>query len=148
MLLAGLSTRNKKQKNLGTMKGWKKSLPLVKFESDATLNQVRDELVAGGNVLQDLLVAVHPDAGAVLTAVESITSQLDEEGISKTWVTAHVRVGRETELIANTDVRQVSLSIFFYLSNMLTSMCSNYLLCSGSIAGISQLRASVVFVLH
>ena len=83
----------------------------VELDSDTPLDQVQDELVAGGNVLQDLLVAVHPDAGAVLTAVQSIKSQLDDEGISDTWVTAHVRVGRETELIANTAVCQVSLSV-------------------------------------
>ncbi len=51
---------------------------------------------------------MHPDASAVLTAVESIKRQLDEEGISDTWVTARVRVGRDKELIANNTVRQVS----------------------------------------
>jgi hypothetical protein len=91
---------------------------------------------------------VHPAAGAVLTAIQSIKSQLDDEGISDTWVTAHVRVGRETELIANTAVRQVSLSIFFISSTMLDVHVLKLLLCSGNIAGDSQLRASVVFVLH
>ena len=130
------------------MTEWKKFSTLVELDSDTPLNQVQDELVAGGNVLQDLLVAVHPDAGAVLTAVQSIKSQLDDEGISDTWVTAHVLVGRETQLIANTAVRQVSLSIFFIPQLCLMCMCSNYLLCSGNIAGDRQLRACVVFVLH
>ena len=128
--------------------GWKKFSPLVELDRDTPLNEVQDELVAGGNVLQDLLAAVHPDAGAVLTAVESIKSQLDEEGISDTWVTARVRVGREKELIANTTVRQVSQSIFFIPQLCLMCMCSNYLLYSGNIAGDSRLRASVVFVLQ
>jgi hypothetical protein len=104
------------------MTEWKKFLPLVELERDTPLNEVQDELVAGGNVLQELLAAVHPDAGAVLTAVESIKSQLDEEGISDTWVTAHVRVGQKNKLIANKRVRQVSPSMFFHLTNMLTCM--------------------------
>ena len=87
---------------------WKKFSPLVELDRDTPLNEVQDELVEGGNALQALLVAVHPDAGAVLTAVESIKSQLDEEGISDTWVTTRVCVGGEKELIANTTVRQVS----------------------------------------
>jgi hypothetical protein len=95
------------------MTKWKKLSPLVELNRDTPLSEVQEELVAGGNVLQDLLAAVHPDASAVLTAVESIKSQLDEEGISDTWVTTRVRVGREKELIANTTVRQVSQSIFF-----------------------------------
>ena len=94
------------------MTEWKKFSPLVELDLDTPLNQVQDELVAGGNTLQALLVAVHPDAGAVLTAVQDIKSQLDDEDISDTWVTAHVLVGRETQLIANTAVRQVSLSVY------------------------------------
>ena len=65
---------------------------------------------------------MHPAAGAVLTAIQSIKSQLDDEGISDTWVTAHVRVGRKDKLIANKRVRQVSPSIFFHLTTMLTCM--------------------------
>ncbi len=95
------------------MTGWKEFSPLVEFDSDSTLNQVQDELVKGGNALLALLVAVHPDAGAVLAAVQNIKRQLDFEDISDTWVTAHVLVGKETQLVANTAVRQVSLSIFF-----------------------------------
>ena len=90
------------------MTKWKRFSPLVELERDTPLSEVQDLLVAGGNVLQDLLTAVHPDASAVLTAVESIKRQLDEEGISDTWVTARVRVGRDKELIANNTVRQVS----------------------------------------
>ena len=110
MLLSGLSTRNKKRKIfLYTMTtGWKNFSPLVELDRDTPLSEVQDLLVAEGNVLQDLLTAVHPDAKAVLTAVESIKHQLDEEGISDTWVTARVRVGGDKEIIANTTVRQVS----------------------------------------
>jgi hypothetical protein len=99
------------------MKGWKIFSPLVEFELDATLNQVQDGLVERGNALQALLVAVHPNAVAVLAAVQNIKSQLDDEDFSDTWVTAHVLVGKKTRLIANTAVRQVSLLIFFYLTN-------------------------------
>ena len=130
------------------MTDWKKFLPLVEFYSDSTLNQVQDELVEGGNALLALLVAVHPDAGAVLAAVKDIKSQLDFEDISDTWITAHVLVGKETQLIANTAVPQVSLSIFFIRQLCLMCMCSNYLLCSGNIAGDHRLRACVVFILH
>ena len=90
------------------MTEWKTFSLLVELDSDTPLNQVQDQLVAGGDALQELLVVEHPNADAVLTAVESIKHQLDEEGISDTWVTARVRVGGDKELIANTTVRQVS----------------------------------------
>ena len=130
------------------MKGWTKFSPLVEIESDSTLKQVQDGLVEGGNALLTQLAAVHPDAVAVHAAVEDIKSQLDFEDISDTWVTAHVLVGREKRLIANTAVRQVSMSIFFIRQLCLMCMCSIYLLCSGNIAGDHRLRACVVFVLH
>jgi hypothetical protein len=148
MLLAGLSTRKNNKKILDTMTGWKEFSPLVEFESDSTFKQVQDELVEGGNALLALLAAVHPDAGAVLAAVENIKSQLDFEDISDTWVTAHVLVGKKTRLIAKSAVRQVSMSIFFIRQLCLMCMCSIYLLCSGEIAGDHRLRACAVFVLH
>ena len=121
MLLAGLSTRNNNKRNLGNMKGWTEHSPLVEIESDSTLKQVQDGLVEGGNALLTQLAAVHPDAVAVHAAVEDIKSQLDDrfdsEDISDTWVTAHVLVGKKTRLIANTAICEVSMSIFFYLSN-------------------------------
>ena len=107
------------------MKGWTKYSPLVEIESDSTLKQVQDGLVEGGNALLALLAAVHPDAVAVHAAVENIKSQLDFEDISDTWVTAHVRVGQKNKFIANKRVHQVSLSIFFHLTTMLTCMCSS-----------------------
>ena len=130
------------------MTEWKTFSPLVELDSDTPLNQVQDELVAGGDALQELLVVEHPNADAVLTAVQDIKNQLDFEDITDTWVTAHVRVGKKTQLIANTAVRQVSLSIFFIRQLCLMCMCSNYLLCSGNIAGDCRLRACVVYVLR
>ena len=117
------------------MTEWKTFSPLVELDSDTPLNQVQDELVAGGDALQELLVVEHPNADAVLTAVQDIKNQLDFEAITDTWVTAHVRVGKKTQLIANTAVRQVSMSIFFIRQLCLMCMCSIYLLCSGNIAG-------------
>ncbi len=102
------------------MTEWKTFLTLVELEKP--LIQFQKELVEGGGALQELLVFAHPNADAVLNAIESIKSLLDEEDISDTWVTAHVLVGRKTQLIANTAVRQVSPSIFFHLTNMLTCM--------------------------
>ena len=104
------------------MTEWKTFSPLVELDSDTPLNQVQDELVAGGDALQELLVVEHPNADAVLTAVQDIKNQLDFEDITDTWVTAHVRVGKNNKLIANKRVRQVSPSIFFHLTTMLTCM--------------------------
>jgi hypothetical protein len=104
------------------MTEWKKYSPLVELDSDTPLNQVQDQLVAGGDAIQELLLVEHPNADAVRTAIQDIKDQLDFEDISDTWVTAHVRVGKNNKLIANKRVRQVSPSIFFHLTNMLTCM--------------------------
>ncbi len=77
------------------MTGWKKFSTLVELERP--LIQFQKELVEGGNALQELLVVAHPNVDAVLNAIESILNQLDEEGISKTWVTAHVCVGKKEQ---------------------------------------------------
>jgi hypothetical protein len=91
------------------MTEWKEFLPLVELVSDTPLNEVQDQLVAGGEALQELLLVEHPNADAVRTAIQDIKDQLDFEGISDTWVIAHVRVGRKDELVANDHVRKVSL---------------------------------------
>jgi hypothetical protein len=104
------------------MTEWKEFSLLVELDSDTPLNQVQDQLVAGGDALQGLLLVEHPNADAVLTAIQDIKDQLDFEDILGTWVTAHVRVGKKNKLIANKRVRQVSPSIFFHLTNMLTCM--------------------------
>ena len=114
-------------------------LPLVKINPGLTLEQVQNGLVKAGTALLNRLAVVHPDADAVYAAVEDIKSQLDDhfdsEDISDTWVTAHVLVGKEKRLIANSAVCQVSMSIFFIRQLCLMCMCSIYLLCSGDIAG-------------
>ena len=103
------------------MTEWKEFSPLVELDSDTPLNEVQDQLVAGGEALQELLLVEHPNADAVRTAIQDIKDQLDYEVISDTWVIAHVRVGRKDELIANNRVRQVSLVYhLFHLTTMLT----------------------------
>ncbi len=114
---------NKEQKQiifLDAMTGWKKFSTLAELEKP--LIQFQNELVEGGNALQELLGVLHPNVDAVLNAIESIKSQLNEEGIFDTWVTAHVRVGEKDKLIANKRVCQVSPSLFFHLTTMLTCM--------------------------
>ena len=102
------------------MTEWKEFSTLVELEKP--LIQFQKELVEFGEALQELLLVEHPNADAVRTAIQDIKDQLDEEDISDTWVTAHVRVGRKDKLIANKRVRQVSPSIFFHLTTMLTCM--------------------------
>jgi hypothetical protein len=105
------------------MTEWKEFSPLVELDSDTPLNEVQDQLVAGGEALQELLMVEHPNADAVRTAIQSIKDQLDYEVISDTWVIAHVRVGRKDELIANKRVRQVSLVyLLLHLTTILTCM--------------------------
>ena len=87
---------------------WKEFSPLVELESDS-LNEVQEELVAGGEALQNLLTVEHPNADAVRTSIQAIKDDLDFEGISNTWVIAHVRDGQNDELVANKMVCQVSL---------------------------------------
>ena len=95
---------------------WKEFSPLVKLESDS-LNEVQEELVAGGEALQNLLTVEHPNADAVRTSIQAIKDDLDFEGISNTWVIAHVRDGQKDELVANKMVRQVSLVYCFLFDN-------------------------------
>ena len=94
---------------------WKEFSPLVEYNSDSTLTEVQDQLVAGGEALQELLMVEHPNADAVRTSIQTIKDDLDFEGISDTWVIAHVRVGQKDELVANDRVRQVSLVYRFFV---------------------------------
>ncbi len=64
---------------------WKEFSPLVELESDS-LNEVQEELVAGGEALQHLLTVEHPNADAVRTSIQAIKDDLDFEGISNTWI--------------------------------------------------------------
>jgi hypothetical protein len=77
----------------------------------STLHELRDELLEKGRVLQDLLEADFPDAGAVLVAINSINSLLWD--ISNQWVSARVVVGDEKKFIANLRVREVSILSLF-----------------------------------
>ncbi len=132
------------------MKGWKKYSPFVEIDSGLTLKQVQEGLVEAGTTLLNQLAVVHPDADAVHAAVEDIKSQLDNhfEDISDTWVTAHVLVGKEKQLIAKTVVCQVSMSMFFIRQLCLMCMCSICLLCSGEIVGNHRLLACIFLPLQ
>ena len=97
------------------MTEWKEFSTLVELEKP--LIQFQKELVEFGEALQELLLVEHPNADAVRTAIQDIKDQLDEEDISDTWVTGHVRVGRKDKLIANNRVRQVSLVYILSFDN-------------------------------
>jgi hypothetical protein len=88
---------------------WKEFSPLVEYNSDSTLTEVQDQLVEFGEALQNLLTVEHPNADAIRTSIQAIKDDLDFEGISNTWVIAHVRDGQKDELVANVHVRKVSL---------------------------------------
>ena len=100
---------------------WKAFSPLVELVSDY-LNEVQDELVARGKALSELLSDDHPNADAVSTCIQAIKDDLDHEGISKTWVIAHVRDGQEDEFVANVRVRKVGL-IYCFLFDNYAFMC-------------------------
>ena len=100
---------------------WKAFSPLVELVSDY-LNEVQDELVARGKALSELLSDDHPNADAVSTCIQAIKDDLDHEGISNTWVIAHVRDGQEDEFVANVRVRKVGL-IYCFLFDNYAFMC-------------------------
>ena len=87
---------------------WKAFSPLVELVSDS-LNEVQEELVARGEALNELLLDDHPNADAVSTSIQAIKDDLDYDGISSTWVIAHVRDGQKDEFVANVRVCKVSL---------------------------------------
>ena len=100
---------------------WKAYSPLVELESDS-LTEVQDELVTRGEALGLLLCDDRPNADAISTCIQAIKDDLDHEGISKTWVIAHVRDGQEDEFVANVRVRKVGL-IYCCLFDNYTYMC-------------------------
>ena len=95
---------------------WKEFSPLVELVSDS-LNEVQEELVARGEALNELLLDDHPNADAVSTSIQAIKDDLDYEGISSTWVIAHVRDGQKDEFVANVRVRKVGLVYCFLFDN-------------------------------
>ncbi len=60
---------------------------------NSMLHELRDGLIEKGHALQELLEVKHPDADAVLVAVEKITFLLQGQpvNISNQWVTARTR---------------------------------------------------------
>ena len=105
---------NQNQKD--TMKGKSISSCIV---IKSTLQELRDGLIEKGHALQELLEVKHPDADAVLVAVEKITFLLQDHpvDISDQWVTARAAViGDKKKIISNLPVCKVSiLSPFLHL---------------------------------
>ncbi len=69
-------------------------------------------MIKKGHALQELLEVKHPDADAVLVAVEKITFLLQDHpvDISDQWVTARAAViGNKKKFISNLPVRKVSI---------------------------------------
>ncbi len=97
------------QNHKDTMTG-KKILSCVVIKS--TLQELRDGLIEKGHALQELLEVKHPDADAVLVAVEKIMFLLQDHpvDISDQWVTARAAViGDKKKIISNLPVRKVSI---------------------------------------
>ena len=81
---------------------------------DSTLQNLQTELIEKGPVLEELLKAAYPGAGAVLVAIQSIHNLLYHEGrICNVWVTAHVREDDTRRYITNKKVRAVSILFMF-----------------------------------
>ena len=79
-----------------------------------TVQNLRTELIEKGRVLEELLKAAYPGAGAVLVAIQSIHNLLFHEGrICNVWVTAHVREDDTRRYITNKKVRAVSILFMF-----------------------------------
>jgi hypothetical protein len=51
MLHVGCINKKQPKNNLGTMKGWKKYLPLVEINLDSTLQQLQEGLIKTGHGL-------------------------------------------------------------------------------------------------
>ena len=81
---------------------------------DLTLQNLQTELIKRGRVLEELLKAAYPGAGAILVAIQSIHNLLFHEGrICNVWVTAHVREDDTRRYITNKKVRAVSILFMF-----------------------------------
>ena len=73
------------------------------------------ELLEKGRDLLMLLEVAHPDADAVLVAVEKIKFLLQDhpEDISNQWVTPSVVVGDKIKNVSNLSVCKVNILLFF-----------------------------------
>ena len=90
-----------------------KDSPYVVINS--TLQNLQTELIKRGRVLQELLKAAYPGAGAVLVAIQSIHNLLYHEGrICNVWVTAHVKEDDTRRYITNKKIRAVSILFMFH----------------------------------
>ena len=92
--------------NIDTMKSEKITSHVV---IKSTLEQFRDELLALGRALKELLKVVYPDVDAILTAIRSIEFLLEDqsEDIRDKWVTPRVKTDEGTKFISNRAVREV-----------------------------------------
>ena len=93
-----------------TSKNNKNFLHLVEISS--TLQQLQDNLVKKGSILQGLLDVPRPNADAVCSTVGEIKHLLENQrdDICDVWVSAHVKVGdKKLRFILNRDVRKVSV---------------------------------------
>ena len=75
----------------------------------STLERFREELLALGRTLKELLLVPYPDADAVLAAIRSIEFLLEDqsEDIRDKWVTSRVKTDEGTKFISNRAVREV-----------------------------------------
>jgi ribosomal 50S subunit-associated protein YjgA (DUF615 family) len=75
----------------------------------STLERFREELLARGRALKELLEVAYPDADAVLAAIRSIEFLLEDqsEDIRDKWVTSGVKTDEGTKFISNRAVREV-----------------------------------------
>ena len=92
-----------------TSKNNKNFLHLVEISS--TLQQLQDNLVKKGSILQGLLDVPRPNADAVCSTVGEIKHLLENQrdDICDVWVSAHVKVDDWKKIISNRDVRKVSI---------------------------------------
>ena len=73
------------------------------------LERFREELLARGRALKELLEVAYPDADAVLAAIRSIEFLLEDqsEDIRDKWVTSRVKTDEGTKFITKLLVRKV-----------------------------------------
>ena len=95
--------------NKDTMKSKKIKKYSGLVEISSTLQQLQDNLVKKGSILQGLLDVEYPGADAVCSAVGEIHNLLEHDDIYDVWVSAHVKVDDGEKIISNRDVRKVSV---------------------------------------
>jgi len=93
----------------------------------STLERFREELLALGHALKELLVVAYPDADAVLAAIRSIEFLMQDkpENISDQWVTARVNTDKGTKFISNHSVCEVGVYYCSFASTVLNILLPN-----------------------